>query len=363
MTTTLTAIGLMSGSSMDGIDAALIRSDGRDQIKAVAFISVPYAAEFRDRLRTVIGAEAPPERLAVAHDLVQEHAKAVTQLLNKAGMTADQIDVIGFHGHTAFHDPAHGITEQMGEGRELARLTGIDVYDRLRSADVEAGGQGAPMAPVFHRAMAAKLERPLAVLNIGGIANVTFIGADDGIAAFDTGPGIGPIDDWVLQNTGEPCDWDGKLAEAGTVDEAILQNMLEDPYFAQPRPKSLDRLHFTCEAVSGLSVENGAATLTEFTAQAIRKGLETLPEKPHRWLVCGGGRHNPALVDRIRHAVQAPVEAVEAIGYDGDAIEAQCWAYLAIRARHGLPLSYPGTTGVDRPMTGGILSRADVDIK
>ena len=345
----LTALGLMSGTSLDGIDAALVRTDGERVYEFGPALTVPYAEEFRARLRAVLGSDGGFE--AIERDLTLLHARAVRELLDGS----DPPDVIGFHGHTVLHRPAEGLTRQIGDGALLAAETGVPVVNDFRSADVAAGGEGAPFAPLFHAALAGDLEKPLAVLNVGGVANVTWIGPDGAILAFDTGPGNALIDDWMLATTGRRFDEGGALAAAGTVDGAVLADLLDHPYFLKPPPKSLDRGDFTGDAVAGLSPADGAATLSAFTAAAA--ATDFLPEKPGRWLVCGGGRHNRTLMAMLQDAVGAPVDAVEAVGWQGDSLEAQAFAFLAVRSLIGLPLSLPTTTGVREPMTGGVVTR------
>ncbi|HEX7198287.1 MAG TPA: anhydro-N-acetylmuramic acid kinase, partial [Dongiaceae bacterium] len=225
----------------------------------------------------------------------------------------------------------------------------------FRSADVAAGGQGAPLAPVYHAALAADLPKPLAVLNIGGVANVTWIGRESELVAFDTGPGNGPLDDWIRRRTGQTFDRDGLLAGSGQVDLAVLQRLMADPYFSRPPPKSLDRLDFAASlAASGLDqlcLGDGAATLVAFTAAAV--ATAPLPAPPLRWLATGGGRHNPAIMAALRSRLAAPVDAVEDVGWDGDALEAQCFGLLAARTQAGIAISFPGTTGVNQPTAGG----------
>ncbi|MGF1611703.1 MAG: anhydro-N-acetylmuramic acid kinase [Kiloniellales bacterium] len=354
------ALGLMSGTSLDGIDAALLRSDGRAWLETGAFATYSYEPAFRGRLRAVSGPSKAPEAVAaVERELTLLHAAAVRSLLAEAGLAAGQVSLIGFHGHTVWHDPAAGRTRQIGDGALLAAATGIDVVCDFRSADMAAGGQGAPLAPLYHVALAARLDKPLAVLNLGGVANVTWIGAEDGaVLAFDTGPGNALIDDWVSAAVGLPYDQGGALARAGRVDQKALAALLDHPYFALPPPKSLDRDAFDPAPVEGLSPADGVATLTAFTAAAVARGLELLPEAPRRWLVTGGGRHNPAIMDALVERLKAPVEPVEAAGWNGDALEAQAFAYLAIRSLRGLPLSLPGTTGVAASACGGVLCRA-----
>ncbi len=358
------AVGLMSGTSMDGIDAALIRTDGVSAFEPVAQLDRPYDSEFRARLREVVGAPGPHD--AVAAELTARHVGIVRDLLAAAGVSAASVSVVGFHGHTVFHDPANSRTVQIGDGSTLARETGIDVVADFRSADMMAGGQGAPFAPLFHVAR-APLDRPVCFLNIGGVANLTWIGDGaraerddlfDYILAFDTGPGGALIDDWVQRHTGEAYDVDGRLAAAGRVDEAVLAKLLDNDYFRASPPKSLDRDTFDCSPVEGLSVEDGAATLTAFTAEAVSRVDSHLPARPVRWLVTGGGRKNPTLMGRLAKSLRAEVVPTEAAGIDGDAMEAQAFGYLAVRSLRGFPLSGPTTTGVAKPTAGGRIFRA-----
>lgn len=355
-----TAIGLMSGTSLDGIDAALVRTDGRGRVEPGPFLTVPYEPAFRERLRATFGGRGPVE--AAERELTELHARAVALLLAEAGLAPGAVDLVGFHGQTILHAPERRRTWQIGDGDLLARLTGIDVVNDFRSADVAAGGQGAPLVPAYHEALAEGLPegrgRPLAVLNVGGVSNLTFLGTrgpgDAGApVAFDTGPGNALIDDWVLARAGRPFDEGGALAARGRVDEGALAAMLAHPWFALPAPKSLDRDAWDPAPVRGLSVEDGAATLAAFTAGAVARARDLLPERPARWLVTGGGRLNAALMAMLARALDAPVEPVEAVGWQGDALEAQAFGYLAVRSRLGLPLSFPGTTGVPAPMPGG----------
>lgn len=353
----LLALGLMSGTSLDGIDAALVETDGGDLVACGAALTVPYAPGLRERLRRVLGGRG--EVAPVEAALTRAHAEAVRQLRATAGVRAGDIDVIGFHGHTILHRPWRRRSWQIGDGALLARLAGIDVVNDFRRADVLAGGEGAPLAPVFHAAIGRALPRPLAVLNLGGVGNVTWIGADgDALIAFDTGPGNALIDDWARAHTGQACDRDGALAGAGRVDAAALAALMDAAYFARPPPKSLDRDDFDIGALTNLSAADGAATLTAFTARAAALAARHFPAPARRWVVTGGGRRNPVLMAMLVAAAGAEVVPAEAVGWDGDALEAQAFAYLAVRSRRGLPLSFPGTTGVAAPTTGGTLHPA-----
>ncbi|WP_419730867.1 anhydro-N-acetylmuramic acid kinase [Lichenicola sp.] len=349
-------IGLMSGTSLDGVDAALVETDGVHVGERGASITVPYDPDLRAALRRLLDRAADPaanlddtdpELLRLERRLTDVHADAVAAL-------GEPATLIGFHGQTILHRPRQRRTWQIGDAAYLAHRTGLPVAYDFRSADVAAGGEGAPLVPAYHAALAAGLDQPLVVLNIGGVANLTWIGPD-ALLACDTGPGNALLDDWAMRHTGTPCDIDGALAASGQVDQAILAGLLAHPFLRRPAPKSLDRLDFSgaLHAVSGLSATDGAATLTAFTAAAV--AATSLPERPTRWVVCGGGRHNPVLMRELNDRLGVPVVPVEALGWDGDALEAQCFAFLAARVEAGLPLSWPGTTGVPEPTPGGRL--------
>ena len=305
---------------------------------------------------------------AVEKELTERHAAVALRLLTENGLEPKDVALIGFHGQTILHEPDRGRTRQIGDGALLARLTGIDVVNDFRVQRHGPGGQGAPFVPLFHAALAASLKRPLAVLNIGGVANVTWIGegavkgtagtgAGAPILAFDTGPGNALIDDWALKHTGQAVDQDGALAVKGKVNEAALAKLMSHPYFAQKPPKSLDRNDFDAAPVQSLSPADGAATLTAFTVASIAKATELFPSPARRWLVAGGGRRNPVLMASLTEKLGVPVAPVERVGWDGDMLEAQAFGYLAVRSVRGLPLSVPGTTGVKEPVTGGKLHR------
>jgi anhydro-N-acetylmuramic acid kinase len=352
------ALGLMSGTSLDGIDVAVVETDGRDRVIPGPALTVAYPADFRERLRSVLGGVGPVAE--VEGELTRHHAEAVEYFLRKHAGTA--VEVVGFHGHTILHRPVDRRTWQIGDGALLARLLGLDVVADFRSADVAAGGEGAPLAPLFHAALAAELPRPLAVLNIGGVANVTWVGEGADILAFDTGPGNALIDDWVRQHTGAAADIDGALARAGRASSAHVERFLEGAYFSRPPPKSLDRDNFPDAMPVGLSLEDGAATLTEMTAAAVGACARYFPAVAREWLVTGGGRHNPALMDALRRRLKVRVRPVEEIDWDGDALEAQAFAYLAVRSLDGLPLSLPSTNGVTQPTSGGRLFSASAPL-
>jgi anhydro-N-acetylmuramic acid kinase len=354
-----TAIGLMSGTSMDGVDAALISTDGEAMLEPGRHLTTPYDSAFRDRLRDLIAGQG--DVAAVEKELTACHRRAVTELLRAANIGQADVDVIGFHGHTILHEPEQARTWQIGDGAKLAKDTGIDVVYDLRRSDVAAGGQGAPLAPVFHRALSAGMPLPLAVLNIGGVANVTWIGdGEDALIGYDTGPGNALLDDWIVRHTGNPFDRDGALGAAGRWHPVKLARLMTHPYFNEKPPKSLDRDAFAtiaADILQGLSVEDGAGLLTAFTVETISQAAIHMPLQPRQWIVVGGGRHNQTLMDGLRARITAEITSGDDIGWSGDAVEAQAFGYIAVRSRLNLPISYPGTTGVPRPMSGGVLAR------
>jgi anhydro-N-acetylmuramic acid kinase len=351
----------MSGTSLDGIDAALIRTDGEHELDFGPWLTVPYETSLRQALRRLVDGEYGTAA-EVEKALTEAHAAAASSVMAEAGFGAEQIRVAGFHGHTVWHDPANGTTRQIGDGALLARCLAIDVVNDFRSADMAAGGQGAPLAPLYHRALARSskgaLALPVAVLNLGGVANITWIGKDDSLSAFDTGPGCALIDDWLLSRTGALFDREGAMAARGRVDAAALTMLLRDPYFAAPPPKSLDRNAFESAPLAALSDADGAATLVAFTAQTVALGLDLCRGKAQRLLVTGGGRHNRSLMAALARCTAIPVEPVETLGWRGDALEAEAFAYLAVRSLNGAVLSLPETTGVSQPQRGGVLHRA-----
>ena len=350
------AVGFMSGTSLDGVDVAAIETDGDSISWLGPTLTEPYPPPLRARLRALLGKRRGQvaDLEATEQTLTEFHAAAFARLTPALERTGRRAALLGFHGQTLLHRPEQHLTVQIGDGALLARLTGIATVCDFRSADVAAGGQGAPLVPVFHRALAGQLPKPVMVVNMGGVANVTWIGADDTMVAFDTGPGNAPIDDWVRDKAGLDHDVGGMLAASGTVDDRILGQLMAAPYLRRAPPKSLDRDDFNYRGCADLSVQDGAATLCEFTAQAIAGARTLVPEPPQAWILCGGGRHNLHLVARLR-ALLAPaaVQLSDDVKWDGDALEAQAFAYLAVRSKYGLPLSYPTTTGVPRPMLGG----------
>jgi anhydro-N-acetylmuramic acid kinase len=360
----VTSLGLMSGTSLDGIDVALLETDGEALVRRGPSLTIPYSDSQRTLLRqslvdaTTIRARTDrPGVLAKAEqELTQWHANAVHRFSKETGVSLSAINIIGFHGQTVMHRPHERLTVQLGDGQHLAQTLGIAVAYDLRADDVAVGGQGAPLVPIYHQAVVSGLsERPVAIINIGGVANITYVGVDGELIAFDTGPGNALIDDWMKKHTGASRDEGGQLAATGRVDEATVAQFLGDSYFEQHYPKSLDRNAFAAINLAGLCVADGAATLVAVTARGIAKAARLLPEEPALWIICGGGRHNLSIMQSLS-SLLPNVKTAEDCNLNGDSMEAEAWAYLAVRSLNKLPISFPTTTGAPHPMTGGIIA-------
>ncbi len=378
--TLFTAIGLMSGTSLDGVDAAILRTDGERVIEPGPAAHLPYSRDLKVFIRRAIkaaleGRDGAADIGKAAAEVTSAHVEAVGALLDKAGLKRTAIDVIGFHGQTILHRPRRGADSvgrswQIGDGRLLAAEARIDVVADFRSADIAEGGEGAPLAPIYHAALARGRCRDhggrnpgIGVINLGGVANITFVPAGSGdldLFAFDCGPGNGLIDQWAELKTGAAMDKDGALALAGQVHADVLRLMLLNPYIRRRPPKSLDRYDFKLDPVLSLSAADGAATLTAFTAACVRASVAHLADPPGEWIVAGGGRHNPAMMTALTKALEAPVLVAEAAGWRGDDLEAECFAYLAVRSLRRLPITFARTTRAPRPLTGGTFHRAPI---
>jgi len=362
------ALGFMSGTSMDGIDAAIIETDGETIGRFGPTCASTFNPEQRHLLMRAIEdarqlkhREARPGVLAQAEEFItQAHSEVAIELMKQEGLAPGDIDIIGFHGQTVFHKPEAGLTIQIGDGAKLAALTGIDVVSDFRAADMVAGGQGAPLAPVFHQALLhyAGFNGGGVCVNIGGISNISWISQSADMIAFDTGPGNVLLDAWCQRHLDQPFDRDGVLSSSGEVNEDVLKQLLDNPYFNKPPPKSLDKTSFDLTLLAPLSVEDGAATLAAFTAQTIAMSQAHMPEVPPKWIICGGGRLNAAIMRQLQQRIEASVISAEAAGFNGDDVEAQAFGYLAVRTLRGLPLTFPGTTGVATPTCGGAIHRA-----
>ena len=371
----VTAIGLMSGTSMDGIDLAVLTTDGEALVERGPSHFVPYEAAFRRRLEAALETakaigdrtERPGDLAAVEDEVSRRHAVAVNAFAGRLAAQGIVPELVGFHGQTVLHRPEDALTVQLGKGDIVARETGLaTVYD-MRANDMAHGGQGAPLVPAYHAALARQLPEefaglfPVAFVNIGGIANISYIAREGDPIAFDTGPGNALIDQWVAGEGGIPFDADGMVASEGGVVGGVVATYLENPYFEKAGPKSLDRGDFTLEPARGLDLSDGARTLAAVSAESILKAVEHLPEMPALWIVCGGGRKNPHIMQDLEAGAQkqgSRVVSAEAAGFDGDAMEAEAWAYLAVRSVRGLPLTFPTTTGCREAVTGGVLAAA-----
>ena len=364
-------IGLMSGTSLDGVDAALIGTDGI-QISAFGPGELRLYSELeRKILQDAVSAalawnfegEGPDFREAESV-LTHSHADAVSAVLKKSGLGSEDIDLIGFHGQTVLHKPPadgkNGQTLQIGDAQALANTSGIDIVYDFRSSDMETGGQGAPLVPLYHQALITKadVQGPVAILNLGGVANVSWLDEHGDIVSFDTGPANGLIDAWCMERIGRGFDANGDLAAAGRIDPEAMTELMKHPFFKLAPPKSLDRWDFSLEAVKHLSDADGAATLTAFTARSIADGLAHLG-RPQRLFVAGGGRHNPVLMRMLAAALGVGPEPVEVLGWRGDLLEAEAFAWLAARVEAGLPTSLPSTTGTSEPVCGGQIERTN----
>ncbi|QDB99027.1 anhydro-N-acetylmuramic acid kinase [Mesorhizobium sp. 8] len=372
----LCAIGLMSGTSMDGIDLAVLRTDGENAVERGPSFFVPYEAAFRRRIEAGledakrIGKrdERPGDLATLERDLTLRHAEAVAAF--RAKLRDDprwnEPDLIGFHGQTVLHRPHIGLTVQLGDGPLLAEKTDLRVVYDMRANDMVHGGQGAPLVPAYHAALARALPAvasfPVVFVNIGGISNITFVPEKGDPVAFDTGPGNALIDQWVQREGGVPFDAGGAIASEGGVARPVVERYLEKSFFKLSGPKSLDRNDFTLAEAEGLALADGARTLAAVSAEAILQSAKHLPWPPKLWIVCGGGRKNPHIVGDLREGAArlgAEVMLAEDAGLDGDATEAEAWAYLAVRALKGRPLTFPATTGCREAVSGGVIARAD----
>ena len=363
------AIGLMSGTSLDGVDVAAIDSDGERVFRFGPTGYRPYSDDERALLRQALAdakgltdRTARPGVLAEADAFItRAHAEAVEGFLDAEGIARGDVAIVGFHGQTVLHKPADRLTVQVGDGVALAQRLGLPVAYDFRAADVAAGGQGAPLVPIFHQALARDLDRPhpIAVLNIGGVANVTFVDGGDPVAC-DTGPGNALIDDFMRAKTGAPLDRDGDQAARGTVDEAFVARVLAHPFFDLPCPKSLDRNDFALAHIGlpDMGVPDGAATLSALTAASVARVVPRLPQAPKAWIVAGGGARNPTLMTMLAaRLAPATVETADAVGWSSQSIEAQAFAYLALRTINALPITFPQTTGAPAAMPGGVVVR------
>ncbi|MEM7661910.1 MAG: anhydro-N-acetylmuramic acid kinase [Pseudomonadota bacterium] len=355
----------MTGTSVDAVDAAMLLTDGEEVFEFGPVAEIPYSDEDREVIHAAVQAArdwnwqgpAPQDAFDSAKAVaVQRHRDALDGLL--ADWSGPPPAIIGIHGQTVLHrrptENKIGATLQIIDAAAMRAALGLPIAYDFRTADVEAGGEGAPLAPIYHHALLnrTKLNRT-AILNLGGVANITALDKDGGLIAFDCGPANGPIDEWVTAHGRGSHDVGGRLAAAGQIDEDRLAATLAHPYFAEPPPKSLDRYDFSAKLADGLSIEDGAATLTQLCARSVARGIEIMEADMERLILCGGGRHNPTLVSAIGRCAKCDVQLAEEVGLRGDSLEAEAFAFLAVRTLRKLPISFPSTTGVPQPLAGG----------
>ncbi len=357
---------------MDGIDIALIETDGRNAVQRGPSGFVAYDPAFRRQIEAGLEDaksirkrdQRPGGLAAIEQELTRRHGDAVLGFLSDYKLSTDTIDIIGFHGQTVLHRPQERLTVQLGDGQLLADMTGIPVVHDMRANDMVHGGQGAPLVPVYHQALAARVPielgrgKPVVFVNIGGISNVTTVSATGDPVAFDTGPGNTLIDQWVADRAGIAYDAGGMIASEGQVLAGAVARYMAKPFFALKPPKSLDRNDFTLEELGNPELADGARTLARVTADAILQAGAYAPEQPALWVICGGGRKNATVMADLAEGAAksgAAVIAAEELGLNGDSMEAEAWAYLAVRALDGLPLTFPTTTGCDAAVSGGVV--------
>ena len=368
-----TALGLMSGTSMDGIDIAVLRTDGENTVERGPASFVAYEAAFSRKIEAALAAakaiekrdDRPGDLEILEREITLRHADAVNRFLRGLPKSWNKPDIVGFHGQTVLHRPERSLTVQLGDGALLAEKTGFAVISDMRANDMVHGGQGAPLAPAYHAALARSLSNdlrrfPLVFVNVGGISNVTFVPEKGDPLAFDSGPGNALIDQWVSANAGVPMDQNGRIASEGGIVDRVVDAYLANSYFDRSAPKSLDRNDFTLAEATGLELADGSRTLAAVTARAVFESAKQMPATPKRWVLCGGGRKNPHITNDLAGLAAhtgADVISAEDIDLDGDAMEAEAWAYLAVRSLNGLPLTYPTTTGCKKAVSGGVLVR------
>lgn len=354
------AVGLMSGTSLDGIDGVILRTDGEDHIEVVAEGYTPFHTSFAEQVQKLIAQGITlDDFLRLEQRFTLKNVESVKALLARSGTLPEDLSVIGFHGQTLRHLPDEGLTWQMGNASLLAQQTGIAVVNDFRRADMAAGGQGAPLIPLFHQALLKEQPQPCVALNIGGIANITYCGTTENgqptLLAADTGPGMTLLNRWIKQHTGQPMDTDGGIALSGRIHEERVQAALEHAFFAKPLPRSADTADFSCDMVAGLSVADGAATLCAITVAGIMQTLDLLPAMPQTVWTAGGGVQHPLVLTLLRRQNVA-VRSFAELGINPDMLEAACFAWLAVRRLRGLPTSLPATTGARKQTVGGLLS-------
>ena len=353
-----TALGLMSGTSGDGVDASIIQSDGQNKCKVILDKYFEYDSDIYKNIYKLKEKINNSKDLKILSKEIIELEKKITLFHAKIfiDLSHEKVDLLGFHGQTIFHNAEEKISKQLGDGKLLSTLTKKNVVYNFRENDLKNGGQGAPLAPIFHKLLVdnKKIDLPVTILNIGGIANITSVQKGNKIYSSDIGPGNCLIDKWIRLNSDKKYDKNGSVAKAGKINKIILNQSLENFYESdKSKKRSYDIKDFDLSFVRGLSLEDGAATLTEFTASIL--STKKIDNKAY---ICGGGRKNLFLLDSIRKKISSEIKLIDELGIDGDFVESQAFAYLAIRSYLELPISFPETTGANKACNGGIIAKA-----
>ena len=354
------SIGLMSGTSQDGIDVGIIETDGKKIYEIGPSLFYPYQESFRKDLKRLIDvsikAGKPTKDKTVGLQLSKLHIIAMQNLISSIGIDNKfkYPDIIGFHGHTVIHSPNEGFTQQIGDSSLISKKMNLPVVGDFRANDIVNGGEGAPLTPIFHKAIFNNISYPVAVINIGGIANITWINnLEENIIAFDLGPGNCLLDEWISIYTNEYYDRNGEISSTGKINEKWLTKAFNDKFFLQSYPKSLDRGYFSFNGLSDLNLEDGAATLASFTAKSIIYGVNQCPSAPRYIYLSGGGRKNKTIISILKQNLSSKIMMIDELNFDGDMLEANAFAYLAVRSLKKYPLTFPNTTGVNEPTLGG----------
>ncbi len=355
-------IGLYSDTAIASVDACIFKTDGLDILSDFECISRPYPDETKQLLHALISPQGQSDadlKERTEKAVTQHHIETVQVLLERVHRTYPQVDLIGFPGHTILHQPEHQLSVQIGDAQALADAFGCTVVTHFVQADLLAGGSGGPVFPAFYEALTRSVQKPIAVVTLGGVANVTWIGPLGELQSFDIGAGNILLDTWVQKKANQEMDFNGTLGAKGHIDAHLLSYLMKYPFLEKKPPKTLDRNDFNdlLKQIDGLNAEDGAATLTAFIAGTVQKSAQFFKEPVHQWIVTGGGSFNPTLVQMIRHAVKEPVISADEMGWNKDMLEAECYGFLAARCVNVLPITFPETTGIKEPLSGGLIIR------
>ena len=360
------ALGLMSGTSADGIDVAVLTTDGKTKINLGPSGYYPFSNSFRSKIKSIFKKKVNIEKIKkqkrivdIENEFTYLNFVAINKFLKKNKINKKEIDVVGFHGQTISHNPMNGYSWQIGNSQKLVNLLNVKVVSNFRDNDIKNGGQGAPLTPIFHYYLTKKIKKKICFINLGGISNVTYFNhrsknSLNDILAFDAGPCCSLMDDWVSKNSNKKFDDLGILARSGNVKKEIIQNFLKKPYFSKLPPKSLDRSFFSLSLLKKLKIRDGSATINYLVADTLLKAFGYFPNYPDLCILSGGGRHNKFLVELINKKIKkSKILLAENYNWNGDSIEAHAFAYLSVRKLLNLPITYPKITGVKKPLSGG----------